>query len=133
MNEEPQDAPAGSTTGADVVYAVPTPQDTQGAPEAAPSPTRLVWDPLRGEYLAQSPGRNRRREGADDCAFCADQALGRVPPDTQAWIRPNDFPAFRPPVGECYILIYSPDHDRTFADLTVTEVVRVIGLWRRIY
>src|SRR5579859_5747548 len=58
---------------------------------------------------------------------------GRVPPDALAWIRPNDFPAFRPPLGESHILIYSPDHDRTFAELTVPEVVRVIGLWRQVY
>ncbi|HUY77612.1 MAG TPA: hypothetical protein VMV29_12640 [Ktedonobacterales bacterium] len=124
------DAATSSMTGAEVIYATPAPQD---APDAEPSPTRLIWDPLRGEYLAQSPGRMRRREGTDECPFCADLTQGRVPPGTQAWIRPNDFPAFRPPVGECYILIYSPDHDRTFTDLTVPEVVRVIGLWRRIY
>jgi len=130
---EHEEADVGATYGADVIYALAATPETSNAPGAAPPPTRLIWDPLRGEYLAQSPGRMRRREGTDDCPFCADLTTGRVAPDTQAWIRPNDFPAFRPPVGECFVLIYSPDHDRTFADLTVPEVVRVIGLWRRIY
>jgi UDPglucose--hexose-1-phosphate uridylyltransferase len=95
--------------------------------------TRLVWNPLAGEYLAQSPGRMRRGEGTGACPFCADLTSGRVPPGSQAWVRPNDFPALRPPVGECLMLIYSPDHDRTFADLTPDEAVRVIGLWLDVY
>jgi len=58
---------------------------------------------------------------------------GRVGPQTQAWIRPNDFPAFTPPTGECLILIYSREHDRRFSDLTVDETLSVIELWRRVY
>lgn len=95
--------------------------------------TRLVWHPLLREYLAQSPGRMHRREATADCPFCADLASGRVSPDAQVWIRPNDFPALRPPVGECFVLIYSADHDRTFADLRPDEVVPVIGLWQDLY
>ncbi len=98
-----------------------------------PDTARLVWDPLRGEYLAQAPGRMQRREGATECAFCADLTSERIPTWAQAWIRPNDFPAFRPPTGECYLLIYSRQHDRTFAELSVPEVTLVIGLWQRIY
>jgi galactokinase len=97
------------------------------------SDTRLVWNPFLAEYTGQAPARMRRLELTDDCPFCADLTTGRVPPESQAWIRPNDFPALQPPNGECYLLIYSADHDRTFADLTVPEVVRIIGLWQRIY
>lgn len=109
----------------------PSTPDGQHAPGG--DETRLVLNPLTGDYLAQSPGRMQRREDVASCPFCADLAEGRVPPGTQAWIRPNDFPALRPPIGECYILIYSADHDRTFADLAPDEVARVIGLWREIY
>ena len=94
---------------------------------------RLVLNPITGEYLAQSPGRMQRREGAPDCPFCADLESGRVAPDTQAWIRPNDFPALSPPAGECYVLIYSADHDRSFADLERPAVERVLGLWQQAY
>jgi UDPglucose--hexose-1-phosphate uridylyltransferase len=48
-------------------------------------------------------------------------------------VRPNDFPALRPPAGECFVLVYSPDHDRTFADLSPDEAERVIGLWLEMY
>jgi len=95
--------------------------------------TRLVWNPFLDEWTGFSPVRMRRRELTAECPFCADLTTGRVPPDALAWIRPNDFPAFQPPLGESHILIYSPDHDRTFAELTVPEVVRVIGLWRQVY
>src|SRR5690242_17432449 len=95
--------------------------------------TRLVWNPFLGEWTGQAPGRMSRRELTSECPFCADLTSGRVPPGTRAWVRPNDFPAFRPPAGECLILIYSDEHDRTFADLAVSDVVRVIGLWRQVY
>jgi UDPglucose--hexose-1-phosphate uridylyltransferase len=95
--------------------------------------TRLILSPLTGDYLAQSPGRMQRREGTQECPFCADLTSGRVPPGTQAWIRPNDFPALRPPAGECYLLIYSAEHDRTFADLETPAIERIFGLWRDVY
>jgi UDPglucose--hexose-1-phosphate uridylyltransferase len=75
----------------------------------------------------------RRRELSTECPFCADLTSGRVAPDAQGWIRPNDFPPLRPPQGEAYILIYSADHHQTFAGLDVAGVVRVIGLWRQVY
>ncbi len=94
---------------------------------------RLVWNSLWSEYSAQAPERMQRREGTADCPFCADLTSGRVDAHTQAWIRPNDFPALTPPTGECSILIYSRDHDRRFSDLTVDETLRVVGLWRSVY
>lgn len=97
------------------------------------SDTRLVWNPFWGEYTGFAPARMRRRELTDECPFCADLTSGRVPPGTSAWIRPNDFPALQPPAGECYIIIYSADHDRTFADLKVPDVVRIVGLWQQLY
>src|SRR5215467_13838612 len=81
----------------------------------------LVWNPFHEIYVAQSPGRMQRRELTHVCPFCADLTSGRVPQGTRAWVRPNDFPALEPPIGECYILIYAAQHDRTFADLSVNE------------
>ncbi len=118
------------------------PERPEGEPVGAPAlglpagengESRIVWNPFLGEWTAQAPGRMSRRELTAECPFCADLTSGRVPPGTRAWVRPNDFPAFRPPVGECLILIYSDEHDRTFADLAVSDVVRVIGLWRQVY
>jgi UDPglucose--hexose-1-phosphate uridylyltransferase len=94
---------------------------------------RLVWNALWGEYGVQTPARMTRREGTADCPFCADLTAGRVPPDARVWIRPNDFPALQPPAGECYVLIYSRDHDRRFSQLALDEALEVVGLWRTVY
>src|SRR5260370_7976969 len=74
-----------------------------------------------------------RREGANACPFCEDITKGRVSPDGQVWLHPNDFPPLQPPVGEAYVVIYSRDHHRTFTQLTVDEVNAVTLLWRDLY
>ncbi|HEX9036367.1 MAG TPA: hypothetical protein VF808_05190 [Ktedonobacterales bacterium] len=93
----------------------------------------LVWNSLWREFGAQSPIRMARRELTESCPFCADVTSGRVPPDTQTWIRPNDFPALLPPDGECHILIYSRDHKRRFSQMAPDEALGVVELWREIY
>src|SRR5262249_7928890 len=106
----------------------------QARPRTATGGTSaLIWNPFHAIYVAQSPVRMQRLELADTCAFCADLTSERVPPETQAWIRPNEFPALEPPSGEGEIVIYAAGHRRSFADLSVDEVVRVIALWQRIY
>jgi UDPglucose--hexose-1-phosphate uridylyltransferase len=109
------------------------PRPAQPDPAARRGQNRLVWNPFWGEYLGNAPARMQRREGTADCPFCADLTSGRVPPGTQAWIRPNDFPAIHPPDGEAFVLIYSADHDRTFAELDVPDVRRILGLWQQVY
>ncbi|MFI5273888.1 MAG: galactose-1-phosphate uridylyltransferase [Ktedonobacterales bacterium] len=108
--------------------------DRPGEPSAAsPEHSRLIWDPFLGVYAGQAPGRMQRRELTAECPFCADLSSGRVAPGAQAWMRPNDFPALLPPAGECHLLIYSPDHNRSFADLTPPEALAVVGLWQQAY
>lgn len=125
--------------GSDRQTRAPTEADGAPPPGLAPAANRhdasgrLVWNPLTAEYVVQTAGRMWRREGAADCPFCADLTSGRVRAGTRVWARPNDFPALQPPAGECLVLIYSPDHHRTFADLTPAEVLDVIGLWRSVY
>jgi UDPglucose--hexose-1-phosphate uridylyltransferase len=92
----------------------------------------IVWNPLRGEYLVNAPGRMNRREGATECAFCGDITRGIVPAGVDAWVRPNDYPSLRPPSGECFIVIYSREHDKGFAELSCAAVVEVIGVWERL-
>lgn len=110
-----------------------TQRDDLPADVSANRHARLIWNDLWSEFSSQAPARMQRRELSTDCPFCADLSSGRVGPETQAWIRPNDFPALTPPDGECSILIYSRDHDRRFSDLSTDETLRVIGLWRRVY
>lgn len=110
-----------------------TPTAPSQPPSAPDQTTRLAWNPFLETYVAQAPARMQRREGSSECAFCQDVASGRVEAGAQTWIRPNDFPALRPPAGECYLIIYSPEHDRLFARMSVAEVERIIGTWQEVY
>lgn len=95
--------------------------------------TSLIWNPILRQYLVNAPNRMHRREGSTSCAFCDDVTEGRVGPDKQVWIHPNDFPPFKPPVGEAYVVIYNRDHHRSFTQLNVKEVYAVTLLWRDLY
>lgn len=95
--------------------------------------TALIWNPIMRQSLVNAPHRMSRREGTATCPFCADITAGRVDPQTQVWLHPNDFPPFSPPVGEAYVVIYSRDHNRTFTQLSVEEVNAVTHLWRDLY
>ncbi len=95
--------------------------------------TTLVWNPILRQYLVNAPHRMNRREGVTTCPFCADITEGRVSPETQVWLHPNDFPPLQPPIGEAYVVIYHRDHNRTFTQLTVDEVYAVTLLWRTLY
>jgi UDPglucose--hexose-1-phosphate uridylyltransferase len=95
--------------------------------------TPLIWNPILRHYLVNAPHRMSRREGTNACPFCADITEGRVGPDTQVWLHPNDFPPLAPPVGEAYVVIYNRDHNRTFTQLTVDEIFAVTKLWRDLY
>jgi len=93
----------------------------------------FVWNPILRQYVVNAAHRMNRREGASACPFCADITEGRVRPDTQVWVHPNDFPPLQPPIGEAYVVIYHRNHERTFTQLTVDEVYAVTKLWRDLY
>lgn len=95
--------------------------------------TPFVWNPILRQYLINAPHRMNRREGISTCPFCADITNGKVAPDQQVWLHPNDFPPISPPAGEAYVVIYSRDHQRIFPRLTVDEVYAVTRLWRDLY
>jgi len=95
--------------------------------------TPLVWNPILREHLVNAPHRMSRKEGTTACPFCADITEGRVGPETQVWLHPNDFPPLVPPSGEAYVVIYSRDHDRSFTQLRVDEVFAVTKLWQELY
>jgi len=95
--------------------------------------TALIWNPILRQYLVNAPHRMSRREGTTTCPFCADITDGRVDPQAQVWLHPNDFPPVQPPIGEAYVVIYSRDHDRPFTQLSVDEVNAVTHLWRDLY
>ncbi|MEO7019558.1 MAG: galactose-1-phosphate uridylyltransferase [Ktedonobacteraceae bacterium] len=93
----------------------------------------FVWNPILRQHLINASHRMNRREGATECPFCADITNGKVAPDTQVWLHPNDFPPVLPPAGETYVVIYNQDHQRSFTQLSVDEVYAVTQLWRDLY
>jgi UDPglucose--hexose-1-phosphate uridylyltransferase len=95
--------------------------------------TGFIWNPILRQYLVNAPNRMNRREGAAACPFCADITEGKVAPDAEVWLHPNDFSPFTPPTGEAYVVIYHRNHYRRFIQLSVTEVTRVTHLWRELY
>ena len=95
--------------------------------------TSFIWNPILRQYLINAPHRMNRREGVTACPFCEDITSGKVAPDSQVWLHPNDFPPVQPPTGEAYVVIYSQDHARSFTQLTVEEVYAVTRLWRDLY
>ena len=94
---------------------------------------RLVTNPLLGEVLVQTPGRMNRREGTSECPFCEDIRRGRWPQGSRTWARPNDFPALEPPLGECLVLLYAPEHNLSFAELSTEQSGDVVDLWQEVY
>jgi UDPglucose--hexose-1-phosphate uridylyltransferase len=38
-----------------------------------------------------------------------------------------------PPLGEAYIIVYSRDHEQTFADLSTEQVREVVKVWQQLY
>jgi len=94
---------------------------------------QTIWNPILRQFVVNAPNRMNRREGTESCPFCEDITRGKVGPDTQVWLHPNDFPPLQPPVGEAYVVIYNRDHHRSFVQLTVDEVHAVTRLWQSLY
>jgi UDPglucose--hexose-1-phosphate uridylyltransferase len=94
---------------------------------------QMIWNPILRQFVVNAPNRMNRREGTNACPFCEDISSGKVGPDTQVWLHPNDFPPLQPPAGEAYVVIYNRDHYRSFVQLTVDEVHAVTRLWQSLY
>lgn len=94
---------------------------------------QTAWNPILRQFVVNAPNRMNRREGTNSCPFCEDIVKGKVGPDTQVWLHPNDFPPLQPPVGEAYVVIYNRDHHRSFVQLSLDEVHAVTRLWQSLY
>lgn len=60
-----------------------------------------------------------------DCPFCVGGREAPEPYDVRAF--PNRWPALEP--GYCEVVLYTPEHDATFASLGADGIRRVIDLW----
>jgi len=83
----------------------------------------LRFNELRGEQVVYAAHRQDRTflPTRDDCPLCGRPALE---------VFPNDFPALAPPDGASEVIVYSEDHDASFATLPAELAEGVVGVWR---
>lgn len=60
-----------------------------------------------------------------DCPFCVGGLEAPEPYEVRAF--PNRWPALQP--GYCEVVLYTPEHDATFASIGVHGIRRVVDLW----
>ena len=108
-----------------------------------PPMPELRFDPLRKEWVAYATERNDRTYlPTDFCPLCPSGQDGRseVPLDTfEVVVFENRFPAFgpdrragrpvRPPTTGCEVIVYTPEHDLTLAQLPVERVRLLVDVW----
>ncbi|MEM2961008.1 MAG: galactose-1-phosphate uridylyltransferase [Candidatus Bathyarchaeia archaeon] len=106
----------------------------------------LRWDPLLSEWIIVSGERGKRPLLPENfCPFCP----GSEEVPESGWVVlsvPNKFPSLsvNPPTpdvkfdrlyrcspsrGVCEVVIYTPKHDTTLADLSVKNIRAIIDLW----
>jgi UDPglucose--hexose-1-phosphate uridylyltransferase len=93
-----------------------------------PTPTgdELRTDPLTGEVARVVARRQGRPNLPDDqCPFCPGGIEAPEPYDVR-WF-PNRWPPL--PDGRAEVVLYTDDHDATFASLGVDGARRVVDLW----
>ncbi len=87
-------------------------------------------DPVLGTTVHVVGGRQARPNLADNrsttaCPFCVGGLEAPEPYDTRWFV--NRWPAMEG--DRCEVILYSPDHDASFASLGVDGVTRVVDLW----
>ena len=88
--------------------------------------TDIRIDPMTGATTVVVASRQGRPNlPAQDCPFCVG-GLEAPEPYEVRWV-PNRWPALGD--GRCEIVLYTPDHDQTFAGLGVVGARRVIDMW----
>lgn len=105
----------------------------------------LRWDPIQAKWIIVSGIRKNRPLTAQVCPFCpgAEEvpetgwkvlslpnkfpALSPHPPSPD--VSPDNFYRSRPAKGECEVVLYTPDHDGSLANLSVEHIQSVIDLW----
>ncbi len=103
----------------------------------------LRFDPLRKEWVAYATERNDRTFlPTDFCPLCPSGVGGNseVPLDAfEVVVFENRFPAFgpdrnggrpvRPPTTGCEVVVYTPEHQMTLAQLPVERVRLLVDVW----
>jgi UDPglucose--hexose-1-phosphate uridylyltransferase len=105
----------------------------------------LRYNPLLKDWIMVAANRqNRPNMPKDYCPFCP--GSGKVPQEYDVHLYANDFPVLsanppvpdevgsglyktKPAVGQCEVVLYSPDHHATIPDLSRAHMRRLIDLW----
>ncbi len=105
----------------------------------------LRYNPLTKDWvMIASHRQNRPQMPKDWCPFCP--GSGKVPEHYDVYEYDNDFPALsqNPPVpddvstdlyrtaesyGKCEVILYSPEHTTTLAQLDESHVRKLVDLW----
>lgn len=91
-----------------------------------PQPVTRV-DALTGNIVIINANRQKRPNlPSSGCPFCPGGIEAPEPYETTRWFK-NRWPQL--PDGRAEVLLYSPDHDATFASLGVRGIGKVIELW----
>lgn len=108
-----------------------------------PKMPELRFDPMRQEWVAYATERNDRTFlPTDFCPLCPSGPGGasEVPlDDFEVVVFENRFPAFgpdrkggrpvRPPTTGCEVVVYTPEHTMTLAELPVDRVRLLVDVW----
>ncbi|TJZ99157.1 galactose-1-phosphate uridylyltransferase [Actinacidiphila oryziradicis] len=98
------------------------------------SASEVRRDPLLGEHIAIASHRQGRTyyPPADECPLCPSQEgrLSEIPDsDYDVAVFENRFPSLSGDTGRCEVVCFTPDHDKSFADLTPTQARLVLDTW----
>src|ERR1700733_14885665 len=84
--------------------------------------SELRWHPLLGEWVATASQREDRTffPPEDYCPLCP----------TKPGTFPTEVPAETYDMGECEVVLYTPDHHATLAGLPVARIEHLVRVWR---
>jgi UDPglucose--hexose-1-phosphate uridylyltransferase len=114
--------------------------------------SELRWHPLLGEWVATATVRPDRRflPPPDFCPLCPTKPGGfptEIPEPTydivafenrfpslspdppQPAIEGDDFYPVRPSIGECEVVVYTPNHSSTLAREPVEQIYKLVQVW----
>jgi UDPglucose--hexose-1-phosphate uridylyltransferase len=99
----------------------------------------LRFNELRGEEVMYAVHRQDRtyRPDAADCPLCPTRPGGprtEIPVETfEVAVFENRFPVFEPPHGAAEAVVYTPEHEGSFGELSAGRAETVVWVWRERY
>lgn len=108
----------------------------------------LRWNPMiRDWVMIASHRQNRPQMPVGWCPFCPGSSE-KIPKEYDVFAYDNDFPALsqnppipddvageqslystRPAYGKCEVILFSPEHEVSFCNLSLPHVEKVVNLW----